>query len=207
MTCDPHVCIVDDDRAVRESLQVLLESMGFTTGTYDSGPAFLDACGTLKPGCVLLDVRMPRMDGLEVQKRLQAGHPALPVVIVTGHGDVKMAVQAMKAGAIDFIEKPFQEETLLASVRRALDMAEESRRQDETAAGINLHLERLTPREREVFDQLIVGHANKVIARALDCSPRTVEIHRARVMEKIEASSVAHLVRMALTVGIRIAED
>tara|TARA_R110000787_G_scaffold205346_1_gene315766 strand:- start:1226 stop:1855 length:630 start_codon:yes stop_codon:yes gene_type:complete len=201
------VCIVDDDEAVRESLQILLETMGYAVHTFESGPDFLEACGTLEAGCVLLDVRMPRMNGLEVQKRLKDITPELPVIIVTGHGDVTMAVQAMREGATDFIEKPFQEDALLASIEHALTLAEQAQRRSETIAAVKSCLETLTAREREVFDQLIVGHANKVIARILDCSPRTVEIHRARVMDKMEAASVAHLVRMALTAGIEIDAD
>jgi len=207
MAQEPVVCIVDDDEAVRESLQVLLETMGYTVKAYESGIAFLENCGSLGPGCVLLDVRMPHMNGLEVQERLKAERPDLPVVIVTGHADVAMAVQAMRTGAIDFIEKPFEEDALLASVQNALSYAEEAHRNDDVKAAIQCNLDRLTPREREVFDQLIIGHANKVVARALDCSPRTVEIHRARVMEKMSATSVAHLVRMAITAGIEIADS
>lgn len=206
MAQEPVVCIVDDDEAVRDSLQVLLETMGYDVKAYESGVAFLENCAALEAGCVLLDVRMPGMSGLEVQQILQAERPDIPVIIVTGHGDVTMAVQAMRAGAIDFIEKPLEEAALLASVQNALSLAEQAHKQGETVAGIRRNLERLTPREREVFDQLIIGHANKVVARVLDCSPRTVEIHRARVMEKMDASSVAHLVRMALAAGIKIAD-
>ena len=200
------VCIVDDDEAVRDSLQVLLETMDYAVKTYESGVAFLDECATLDAGCVLLDVRMPHMSGLEVQQRLITQRPDLPVVIVTGHADVTMAVQAMQAGAVDFIEKPFDEDALLASVQSALLLAEQAHRKDEIKTAILRKIERLTPREREVFDQLIIGHANKMVARALDCSPRTVEIHRARVMEKMAATSVAHLVRMALSADIEIAD-
>ena len=206
MAQESVVCIVDDDEVVRDSLQVLLETMDYAVMAYDSGVAFLENCATLEAGCVLLDVRMPIMNGLEVQQRLQTERPDLPVVIVTGHGDVTMAVQAMRAGAIDFIEKPFEEDALLASVQYALSLAEQAHKQDERVAGIHRNLGRLTPREREVFDQLIFGHANKVVARALDCSPRTVEIHRARVMEKMDAASIAHLVRMALAAGIEITD-
>ena len=205
MSQDKVVCIVDDDEAVRESLQVLLETMGYTVRAFESGPDFLEACAALEAGCALLDVRMPKMNGMEVQQRLNDIRSDLPVIIVTGHGDVTMAVQAMRAGAIDFIEKPFGEEALLASVENALTLVDQEKRQAETVAAVKRDLERLTPREREVLDQLIVGHANKVIARILDCSPRTVEIHRARVMEKMGAASVAHLVRMALAAGIEIA--
>lgn len=201
------VCVVDDDEAVRDSLQILLETMGYVVHAFESGPDFLDACGALEAGCVLLDVRMPRMSGMEVQTRLSEIKSALPVIIVTGHGDVTMAVQAMRAGAADFIEKPFQEDALIRSVEHALTLAAQAQRQGETTAAVKHCLESLTAREREVFDQLIVGHANKVIARILDCSPRTVEIHRARVMEKMAAASIAHLVRMALAAGIEIEGD
>ena len=207
MAQEPTVCVVDDDEAVRDSLQVLLETMGYAVEVYDSGMAFLQNCAALGTGCVLLDVRMPQMNGLEVQQRLRAERPDLPVVIVTGHGDVAMAVQAMRAGAMDFIEKPFDEGALLASVQNALTRGEQTHQTMDAKAAIQRSLDRLTPREREVFDQLIIGHANKVVARALECSPRTVEIHRARVMEKMEATSVAQLVRMALSAGIEIAED
>lgn len=203
---DTVVCIVDDDEAVRDSLQVLLETMGYAVCAFESGPDFLDNCTTLETACVLLDVRMPKMSGLEVQKRLQEIRPDLPVIIVTGHGDVAMAVQAMQSGAIDFIEKPFQEDALLASVESAVAQVEQSHHQVEVKAAIEVNIVRLTPREREVFDQLIIGHANKVVARVLDCSPRTVEIHRARVMEKMAATSVAQLVRMALAIGIEISD-
>jgi two-component system response regulator FixJ len=204
---DRVVCIVDDDEAVRDSLQILLETMGYPVQSFESGPEFLEACVALDAGCVLLDIRMPKMSGMEVQKRLNDIRPDYPVIIVTGHGDVTLAVQAMRAGAADFIEKPFQEDALLASVEHALSLAEQAHLQGEVVAAVKQNIERLTPREREVFDQLIIGHANKVIARALECSPRTVEIHRARVMEKMEATSVAQLVRMALVVGIEIAAN
>lgn len=207
MAQDPIVCIVDDDEAVRESLQVLLETMNYAVEAYESGVAFLENCATLSAGCVLLDIRMPKMSGLEVQQRLQTERPDLPVIIFTGHGDVTMAVQAMRVGAVDFIEKPFEEDVLLASVQNALSLAEQAHQKDDFKTAVQGKLTRLTPREREVFDQLIIGHVNKVVARVLDCSPRTVEIHRARVMEKMAAKSVAHLVRMALAVGAEIPDD
>ena len=207
MAQDRVVCIVDDDEAVRDSLQILLETMGYPVRSFEAGPEFLEACVALDAGCVLLDIRMPKMSGMEVHKRLLDIRPDLPVIIVTGHGDVTMAVQAMRAGAVDFIEKPFQEDALLASVEHALSLADQAQRHGETVVRVREHVARLTPREREVFDQLIIGHANKVIARVLECSPRTVEIHRARVMEKMEATSVAQLVRMALAAGIEVAAD
>ncbi len=202
MTQDSIVCVVDDDEAVRESLQILLETMGYVVRAFSSGPEFLAECCNLAAGCVLLDIRMPKMNGMEVQQKLRELRPDMAVIIVTGHGDVTLAVQAMRVGAADFIEKPFQEEALLASVEHALSLADQAQHHSEFVAKVRQNIERLTPREREVFDQLVIGHANKVIARILECSPRTIEIHRARVMEKMEVASVAHLVRMALAAGI-----
>jgi two-component system response regulator FixJ len=166
--------------------------MSYAVKAFESGPDFLEECSALDLGCVLLDVRMPGMNGMEVHRRLRDLRPELPVIIVTGHGDIAMAVKAMQAGALDFIEKPFQEDALLASVQNALSLAERSHEKAEHRAETTAKIEQLTPREREVFEQLIIGHANKVIARTLNCSPRTVEIHRARVMEKLDAGSVAH---------------
>ena len=206
MSAEPIVCIVDDDEAVRESLQILLETMGYSANAYESGPAFLEDCSAIETGCVLLDVRMPKMSGIEVQQRLSEIRSDLPVIIVTGHGDVTMAVQAMRAGAVDFIEKPFQEEALLQSVQDTLALADQTHKRVEVVSKIKERIARLTPREREVFDQLILGHSNKAIGRVLDCSPRTVEIHRARIMEKTETESVAQLVRMVMVAGIEVEE-
>jgi FixJ family two-component response regulator len=206
MAQNPIICIVDDDEAVRDSLQVLLETVGYITQVFELGPQFLEACGVAGAGCALIDIRMPKMGGMEVLQHLKEIRQDLPVIIITGQGDVTLAAQAMREGAIDFIEKPFEEEALLASVENALSIANQSRGQDETKAAIHRGIARLTPRERDVFDRLIIGHANKVIARALDCSPRMVEIHRARIMEKTDSSSVAHLVRMAVAADIEIAE-
>lgn len=196
------VYIVDDDEAVRDSLQVLLDAVGYETAAFACGPDFLDACDASLKGCVLLDVRMPQMSGLEVQERLRAVRPDLPVIIITGHGDIAMAVGAMKAGALDFVEKPFHEETLLASIESALKQAEQSDRQHALSADAQRGIERLTPRERDVLEQLVIGRPNKVIAYELGCSPRTVEIHRARIMEKTGARSLSHLVRLSLAAGI-----
>jgi two-component system response regulator FixJ len=196
------VFIVDDDDAVRDSLDLLLDTMGYATESFASGVEFLDACDVDWRGCVLLDVRMPKMDGLQVQAHLHKDYPMLRVVMITGHGDITMAEQAKKAGALDFLEKPFDEESLLESVENALsDMDRAGQRRDMHLAAIR-SLETLAPREREVLDQLVIGHPNKVIAFELDCSPRTVEIHRARIMEKMTARSLPHLVRLALAAGI-----
>jgi two-component system response regulator FixJ len=202
MTGDLSVFIVDDDEFVRDSLQALLDASGYTTGSYDSGVAFLEVAKDLGKGCVLLDVRMPKMDGLEVQVRLRGLRPDLPVVIITGHGDVPMAVRAMKAGAVDFVEKPFAEGMLLECVERALSMAERSEQVDAFGEAARASVDKLTPREHDVLEQLVIGRPNKVIAYELGISPRTIEIHRARIMEKMGADSLSHLVRLALAAGV-----
>jgi len=192
------VHVIDDDDGVRESLRFLLESAGLTVHAHASAEAFLAA--DLDPaGCVLTDIRLPGMDGMELLRRLPAQGVRLPVIVMTGHADVPLAVQAMKAGAIDFLEKPFSEEALIAAVERA---QEASRRiSDSTAQAQQAHarLATLTRRERQVFDLLVQGLANKAIARALDASPRTIEVHRGRVMEKLSAHSLPDLVRLAQT--------
>jgi two-component system, LuxR family, response regulator FixJ len=204
MASEPQnrIYIVDDDAAVRDSLEALLMAHGYEVECFASGVDFIDACGEKSAGCVLLDIRMPRMDGMEVQSRLHAIRPDLPVIMITGHGDVSMAVRAMKAGAVDFVEKPMREEILLEGIEAALQIARESHRQQDLGAAAQSNMEKLTPREREVLEQLVIGRANKVIAQALGCSPRTVEIHRARIMEKMNARSLPHLVRLALAAGI-----
>jgi two-component system response regulator FixJ len=199
---DAKIYVVDDDDAVRDSLDALLTAFGLDVELFSSGVAFLEACEKIGRGCVLLDIRMPLMDGMEVQERLHARRPDLPIIMITGHGDVSMAVRAMKSGAVDFVEKPLREEALLQSIEAALQIARESHREQSLGAAALGNIGRLTPREREVLDQLVAGRANKVIAQALDCSPRTVEIHRARIMEKMGARSLAHLVRLALAAGI-----
>ncbi len=202
MSADQTVFIVDDDDAVRESLSALLESNGFTTLTFPSALHFLARCDRRANGCLLADVRMPEMDGLELQERVAAEFPDLAVIIITGHGDVPIAVRAMKAGANDFIEKPFDEETIVGAVRRALEQAAHTQRHgaDSTAAAARLEL--LTPREREVLQWVVAGLPNKTIGYDLGISARTVEIHRARVMEKMQVRSLSALVRMALAAGV-----
>ena len=172
-------------------------SAGLTVEAFASPLEFLKSSAPGRPGCLLIDVRMPEMSGIEVQESLAAANRQLPVIVMTGHADVPLAVRAMKAGAVDFIEKPFDDEVIIETVRRALRTA--PRRQ---SARSHSGLASLTPREREVLEGLVAGRANKVIAFDLDISPRTVEIHRARVMEKMQARSLSQLVRMALEAGI-----
>ena len=192
------VAVIDDDDAVRDSLSALLESAGYDVDTYDSGRAFLNALPQSLPACALVDVRMPEMDGLELQQRLAEAAPQLPVVIITGHGDIAMAVKAIKAGAVDFIEKPFSDRTILDGIAQAFASREEALSRETRRRDIDRRLGRLTTREREVFERLARGSSNKVVARELGISPRTVEVHRARVMEKLQAPSLSHLVRMAM---------
>ncbi|MDE0389829.1 MAG: response regulator FixJ [Rhodospirillales bacterium] len=192
------VAVIDDDDAVRDSLSALLEAAGYDVDTYDSGRAFLNALPQALPACALVDVRMPEMDGLELQQRLVEAAPQLPVIIITGHGDIAMAVRAIKAGAVDFVEKPFTDRTILDGIAQALALREETLSREARRLDVGRRLDRLTARERQVFERLAQGSANKVIARDLGISPRTVEVHRARVMEKLQAPSLSHLVRMAV---------
>ena len=199
------VFVVDDDDAVRASLQALLETAGYRTTQFESGIAFLDSLETGLGACVLLDVKMPGLDGLEVQRRLNDRGVVLPVIVVTGHGDIAMAVQAMRAGAADFLEKPVSRDRLLASVARAIDIgrnAQHDRHDPRERSHIGTRLDALTIRERQVLEQLVMGRTNKVAALELGISFRTVEVYRRNVMAKMGAESLSHLVRMALVAGI-----
>jgi FixJ family two-component response regulator len=197
----PTIFIVDDDSAVRDALKLLLRSVGQAVETFGSGQEFLDAYGEDRAGCLVLDIRMPGMSGLELQQKLNERHSILPIIFITGHGDVPMAVEAMQAGAVDFIQKPFRDQDLIDRINQALEKDSNNRAALGERNDIRRRLETLTPREREVLDLVVHGKANKVIAGDLKLSQRTVEIHRARVMEKMQASSLAHLVRMVLEVG------
>jgi RNA polymerase sigma factor (sigma-70 family) len=192
------VFVVDDDQAMRHSLKWLIESVGLRVRTFGSAEDFLQTYYPGQAGCLLLDVRMPGMSGLELQSYLAREEICLPVIIITGHGDVAMAVKAMQAGAMDFIEKPFDDEALLTSIRKALDADEQRRGERAQRAEIATRLAELTPREHEVMDMVTAGKPNKEIATALGVSAKTVEAHRARVMDKMRADSLADLVRMAL---------
>ena len=199
---DQTVFVLDDDEAVRDSLGALLESAGFVVETFGSGADFLDRLAPEGGGCLVLDVRMPGLSGLEVQEELAKKGIAIPVIIITGHGDVPIAVKALKSGAVDFIEKPFADDIILESVRHALEQDQQIKQDLSAAMEIKARFERLTPRERDVLGQLVIGNPNKIIAHELGISPRTVEIHRARVLEKMSARSLSHLVRLAIAAGV-----
>lgn len=195
------IFIVDDDEAMRDSLKWLIESVGMKVESFDSAGAFLKNYYPGRSGCLLLDVRMQGMSGLELQEYLNEHTIHIPVIIITGHGDVPMAVRAMKSGAVDFIEKPFNDELLLDAIRNALALDERYRDQQAERAALASRLALLTPREHEVMDMVTEGKANKEIANILGVSAKTVEAHRAKVMEKMDARSLAELVKMALGAG------
>ena len=195
---DELVHVIDDDPAVRDSLAFLLETANLSPRTYDSAVAFLEALPEVTSGCVVTDVRMPEMTGIELVRRLKGQGFRLPIVMITGHADVPLAVEAMKAGVADFIEKLFDDDVLLAAIGAALRDGEKDRQGAAEAAEITARMDTLSGREREVLGGLVAGHANKVIAFDLGISPRTVEIYRANVMTKMKAASLSELVRMAM---------
>jgi len=195
---DAVVHVIDDDDAVRQSLVFMLASSGIAVRAYESAAAFLDALAAVQPGCVLTDVRMPGMSGLDLQRELAARRIVLPVIVMTGHGDVPLAVQAMKAGAVDFIEKPFSEDTILSAIRIAMERFSRGAEQSGAVNIVEARLKTLTVREREVLEGLMAGLPNKTIAYDLTISTRTVEVHRANVMTKMAAGSLPELVRMVL---------
>lgn len=197
---DQAVFVVEDDEAVRDSLALLLKSEGLSVHAYKTGTAFLEHWTPDMAGCVVLDIRMPGLDGMAVHKALNERRSLLPVIFVTGHGDVPLAVEAMREGAFDFIEKPYREGALLEKVRTALDQEAEQRKVLGQQQLIINRIRSMTPREREIMDRMIAGQANKVIAIELEISQRTVEIHRSRVMHKMGTHSLAQLVRMYLAV-------
>lgn len=202
MTEQARIYVVDDDAAVRDSLSLLLETQGYAVARFPSAPAFLAAAPTLPAGVLVADIRMPGMDGLELQRHLNARAPSFPIIVITGHGDVPLAVRAMKAGAVDFIEKPFAAEAILAAVAAGLSRLSQPQSRAEPAAEAATRLAALSPREREVLIGLLAGLPNKAIAYDLAISPRTVEIHRARIMQKMQAKSLSELIRLALAAGL-----
>jgi two-component system response regulator FixJ len=192
------VYVIDDDEAMRDSLDFLLGSADFEVTLFESAQHFLDAVSSIGFGCVVSDVRMPGIDGLELLKRLKTSRSALPVVIMTGHGDVPLAVEAMKLGAADFLEKPFEDDRLIGMIDAALRQAGSNALSDAAMLDITARIASLSPRERQVMDGLVAGLSNKLIAREYDISPRTIEVYRANVMTKMQAGSLSELVRLAM---------
>lgn len=197
-----NVYVIDDDEAMRDSLNFLLDSSGFEVTVFETAQSFLDTIATLSFGCVVSDVRMPGIDGIELLKRLKTSHSTFPVLVMTGHGDVSLAVEAMKLGAVDFLEKPFEEERLLAMIEMAIRQAEPAAKSEAIVQDIQTRIATLSPRERQVMDGLMAGLSNKLIAREYDISPRTIEVYRANVMTKMGASSLSELVRLAMRAGV-----
>jgi two-component system response regulator FixJ len=195
------VYVIDDDEAMRDSLEFLLGASDFDVTLFESAQHFLDALPGVDFGCVVSDVRMPGIDGIELLKRLKADRRTLPVLIMTGHGDVPLAVEAMKLGAADFLEKPFEDDRLIGMIDIALKQAESGARSEAAALDIAARIESLSPRERQVMEGLVAGLSNKMIAREYDISPRTIEVYRANVMTKMQAGSLSELVRLALRAG------
>ena len=195
------VHIIDDDDALRDSLSFLLSSVGIKTKSYETATGYSNDPERGACGCILTDVRMPGMSGIDLLRQLKSDGITVPVIVMTGHGDVPLAVEAMKLGALDFVEKPFNDDALIASVRSALGEAKRHSVHEEERKEIDARLAQLTARERQVLDGLVAGQPNKVIAHELGISPRTVEIYRANVMTKMQANSLSELVRMALVTG------
>ncbi|MDX1588463.1 MAG: response regulator [Oleiphilaceae bacterium] len=200
MTQQPRVHVIEDDEAVRDSLAMLLTSEGLEVATFALATEFLNEWTPATAGCMVLDIRMPGMDGMALQQALNERHSLLPIIFVTGHGDVPLAVDAMRRGAVDFIQKPYREDALLEKIHAAMALDAKQRASLEAHQGIRDRLARLTPRENEILHRMVAGQANKVIAIELDISQRTVEIHRSRVMHKMGTHSLAHLVRMVMSV-------
>jgi two-component system response regulator FixJ len=196
-----RVYVIDDDEAMRESLSFLLQAQDFSVQAYDSAVSFLRVAPALAPGCIITDLRMPEMTGLQLARVLREGGMALPVIVITGHGDVPLAVEAMKAGVIDFLEKPFSDDLIFATLNAAFQRLDHQSEAESERAAILARLGELTARERDVMTGLVAGRANKVIADDLGISPRTVEIYRANVMTKMQARSLSELVRMAIASG------
>ncbi|MFL9839772.1 response regulator FixJ [Sphingomonas sp. ST-64] len=194
--------LIDDEESVRRSASFLLKTSGFEVRAYPSGVVFLKEARHPDPGCILLDIRMPEIDGLEVQRELNARGVALPVIVLTGHGDVATAVTAMKQGAVDFLEKPFEKSALLAALERGFERLARSGDAEVEGQEAQVRVAALTPRERDVLRGLVAGHPNKTIAYDLGISPRTVEVHRANVMTKLEVRSLSEALRIAFAAGL-----
>ncbi|HOW76888.1 MAG TPA: response regulator [Candidatus Competibacteraceae bacterium] len=201
MNSMPTVFLIDDDPAIRDAVGLLLRANGLAVETFASAVDFLESDAVQRPGCLLLDVRMPGMSGLDLQKRLQEMDCRMPIIFITGHGDVPMAIRAMKAGAFDFVEKPFQAQALLDRLHEALALDAQERRRQARRNDVAARLALLSPREQEVMERVAAGQYNKVIAADLGISISTVEIHRKRVMEKLQATSLSDLIQMLALVG------
>jgi two-component system, LuxR family, response regulator FixJ len=197
-----RVYVIDDDEAMRDSLNFLLDSANFNVTLFETALRFLDVLPGLEFGCVVSDVRMPGLDGIELLKRMKAGRSPFPIVIMTGHGDIPLAVEALKLGAVDFLEKPFEDDRLVGMIEVAIRQAETVARNEAVAHDIAARIASLSPRERQVMDGLIAGLSNKLIARNYDISPRTIEVYRANVMTKMQANSLSELVRLAMRAGL-----
>ncbi|MCP3381387.1 response regulator FixJ [Bradyrhizobium sp. CCGUVB4N] len=202
MTTKGHVYVIDDDEAMRDSLNFLLDSSGFGVTLFDNAQSFLDALPGLAFGCVVSDIRMPGLDGIELLKRMKAQGSPFPILIMTGHGDVPLAVEAMKLGAVDFLEKPFEDDRLTTMIETAIRQAEPAAKNEAIAHDIAARVASLSPRERQVMEGLVAGLSNKLIARDYDISPRTIEVYRANVMTKMQAGSLSELVRLAMRAGM-----
>lgn len=196
------VYVIDDDEAMRDSLDFMLGAADFQVTLFESAHNFLDTISNIDFGCVVSDVRMPGIDGIELLKRLKATRSAFPVVIMTGHGDVPLAVEAMKLGAVDFLEKPFEDERIIGMIDVALRQAQSNAQGEAMTHDIASRIATLSPRERQVMDGLIAGLSNKLIARDYEISPRTIEVYRANVMTKMQAGSLSELVRLAIRAGV-----
>ena len=201
MASSDIVHVIDDDADVRQLLAFLLSTVGLAVRVHDSAASFLESLAEIQDGCIVTDVRMPGMDGIELQRRLRSDGNAIPVIVITGHGDIALAVDAMKAGAVDFIEKPFDDDVLIAAIKAALSRRAGDRERHARAAEVRDRMKLLSERERQVMEGLVAGKPNKIIAHDLGISARTVEIYRANVMTKMQADSLSALVRMALLDG------
>jgi two-component system response regulator FixJ len=198
----PKVYVIDDDAAMRDSLNFLLDAANFEVALFESATNFLEMLPRLDFGCVVSDVRMPGIDGIELLKRMKSLDSRFPIVIITGHGDVPLAVEAMKLGAVDFLEKPFEDDRLIGMIEAAIRHREPTAKDEAVTRDIAGRIDSLSPRERQVMEGLIAGLSNKVIARNYDISPRTIEVYRANVMTKMQAGSLSELVRLAMRAGL-----
>jgi len=202
MSSMPKVYVIDDDAAMRDSLNFLLDAANFEVALFETATNFLEVLPRLDFGCVISDIRMPGIDGIELLRRMKLLDSRFPIVIITGHGDVPLAVEAMKLGAVDFLEKPFEDDRLIGIIEAAIRQTEPAAKDEAVTQDIAARIESLSPRERQVMDGLIAGLSNKMIARNYDISPRTIEVYRANVMTKMQAGSLSELVRLAMRAGL-----